>query len=301
MKQNANKVTISDKYLIIEKLGNQTNRKFGSVFLAKNKETDERVVIKTISGDVNTPAYIQLKEEQFFSFSHQGLPKVIDFYELGNELFLVKKFQEGIPLDEFWKQLKRKEKLPFLVDFLDRFAPILNYIHNQHIIHCDLKPSNILIRKTIEGFAIELIDFGLAVRQPIETNRKLLFPLGFAAPELLLNQLKEVNRTSDYFSLGIIFWKLYHGMLPLMHSNPSIYTNLQLTHPVEDSSKLPRGLFPIIQKLTQKPAFKTSPNRMQLEDVLTEIRGAQQQRYQSLEEVIDDFKSVQPRKVFGFF
>ena len=294
-------MTISDKYLILEKLGNQTNRKFGSVFLAKNKETDERVVIKTNSGDIHSPAFIQLKEEQTFSFSYEGLPKVIDFYELENELFLIKKFQEGIPLDEFWNQLKRKEKLPFLIEFLEHFAPIINHIHDQNIIHCDLKPSNILIRKMNERFEIELIDFGLALRKPIEVNRKLLFPLGYAAPELLLNQLNEVNRTSDYFSLGIILWKLFHGTLPLMHANPSIYTNLQLTHPLEDSSKLPKGLLPIIQKLTQKPAFKTSPNRMHQEDVTVEIRRAQQYRYQSLEEVIEDFKLVQPKKVFGFF
>lgn len=294
-------MTVSDKYLIIEKLGNQTNRKFGSVYLAKNKETNQRVVIKTNSGDVHSPTFIQLKKEQSFSFKEKGLPEVIDFYELENEVFLVKKFQEGIPLDEFWKQLKRKEQLPFLIQFLEQFRFILNHIHHQNIIHCDLKPSNILIQKTETNFDIELIDFGLAIQHPIEENRKIIFPLGYAAPELLLNQLREVNPTSDYFSLGIMIWKLFHGTLPLMHPNPSIYTNLQLTHPIEDSSKLAKGLYSILSKMTVKPAFKTSPNRMRIDDVIEEIKLSQQGRYQSIEAIITDLKLVKPRKVFGLF
>lgn len=293
---------ISDKYLIIDKLGNQTNRKFGSVFLAKNKVTDEMVVIKTNSGNVNTSLeLIQLKKERHFSFNLKGLPRILDFYELENELFLVKNFQKGIPLDDFWNKLKRKEQLEFLVQFMQQFAEILNHIHQQNIFHCDLKPSNILIQPTENGFDVELIDFGLAIQQPILEERKTLFPLGYAAPELLLNQLKEVNATSDYFSIGIIIWKLFNGELPLKHPNPSIYTNLQLTHPIEDSSKLPKGLYPILLKLTSKPAFKTSPNRMKLNAVSVELIRAQQLRYQSVEEVIEDLKLLKPRKILWLF
>lgn len=295
-------MNISEKYLIIEKLGNQTNRKFGLVYLAKNKFTDEMVVIKTNSGAINiAPELIQLKKERDFSFNFNGLPEIVDFYELENELFLVKKFQNGIPLDDYWKTLKRKEKLSFVKEFMKQLTVLLNHLHQQNIFHCDLKPSNILIRTTIEGFEIELIDFGLAIQQPLKKERKLLFPLGYAAPELLLNQLHEINATSDYFSLGIIIWKLYTGTLPLMHPNPSIYTNLQLTYPIEDNSKLPKGMFPILLKMTQKPLFKTTPARMKVEEVLIDIRDAQSKRHQSLEEINSELAMVQEPKLFGLF
>ncbi len=260
------------------------------------------VVIKTNSGALDSaPELIQLKKERDFSFNFKGLPEIVDFFESENELFLVKKFQTGIPLDEFWKTLKQKEKLGFIKEFMKQLAEPLNHLHQQNIFHCDLKPSNILIQTTNEGFEIELIDFGLAFQQPIKEGRKLLFPLGYAAPELLLNHLNEINATSDYFSLGIILWKLYNDSLPLMHPNPSIYTNLQLTHPIEDSSKLPKGLFPILLKMTQKPAFKTIPARMKMEEVLADIRNAKKRRHQSMEEINSELSTVQEPKLFGLF
>lgn len=293
-------LTISDKYLILEKLGNQVNRKFGSVFLAKNILTGEQVIIKTNSGkNDDSIETIQLRKEQHFSFEFFGLPKVIDFYEVGKELFLIKKFQKGIPLDEYWSTLNRKERIPFLMDMLAKLNEILSYLHEQQIFHCDLKPSNILIDSKQDGFNIEIIDFGLAIQQPINENRKLLFPLGYAAPELILNQLQEINVTSDFFAIGVIIWRLFNGNLPLMHSNPSIYTNLQLTHPLEDSSKLPKGIHTIVSKMTVKPAFRTSPNRMKQENLIIDIRNAQKLRYSSLDEVINDFKLIKPRKFLG--
>jgi len=286
-------------YRFIKKLGNQHRRKFGNVYFAESIENDEQVVIKhnQITSS-NTNEIERLRGEQVFSFEQNGLPKVINFIETSSDIYLIKRFQPGIPLDHFWKTIHRKMRLLFIKMLVEKLSNILTILHSQNIFHCDLKPSNILINGTHDNFELELIDFGLAIQQPIAHQRSLLFPLGYAAPELILNDLEIVNATTDYFSFGIIIWKLYNDQLPCMHHNPSIYTNLQLTYPLEDQG-LPKGMFKIVEKLTQKPKFKTAPNRMKLEDVRIALLEAQALRYQSSKQLVTDIQSLKEKRFFG--
>jgi serine/threonine-protein kinase len=169
------------------------------------------------------------------------------------------------------------------------------------VVHCDIKPSNILVKKTEDDFEIALIDFGLAVRTTEPENRKILFPLGFAAPELLLNELDLVDHRTDLFALGISCWNLFTGELPLTHPNPSIYTNLQLTHPLPDHSSLPKGLYPILKKMANKHVFRTAPNLMTAEERKMALKEGLLGRYATLSEVLIDLTNVPLKKNwFGF-
>ena len=143
-----------------------------------------------------------------------------------------------------------------------------------------------------------LIDFGLAVKRTKTDVRKTLFPLGYAAPELLLNQLDIVDSRSDLFSLGIMIWRLFTGELPLKHPNPSIYTNIQLTHPLPDHVSLPKGLLEILQKMTYKFQFKLPPNKISAAEVKSSLVIGMNQRYQSFSEVSTDLNQLQQKKSF---
>lgn len=293
---------ISSKYKIIEVLGQQQKRKFGKVFRVENKVTGEQFVMKTnIEGAQNQTEIELLKKENEYSFDFPGLPQVVDTYQLDKEYFLIKKFQHGVHLDIFWSKLKKKEQLPFLINFLERINPILNHLHQQEIYHCDLKPSNILIDGTTEDFNVEIIDFGLAYNKTNPDSRKLIFPLGFAAPELILNKLNFINTTTDYFALGIIIWRLFTGKLPLAHPNPSIFTNLQLVHPLPEHDSISKGILKILRKMASKPEFKNSPNNMNSNEVETCLIEAINHRYKNLDSIISELKALPRRKKFGLF
>lgn len=292
----------ADTYKLIHPLGNQRNRKFGSVFLAIDEKSNEQVIVKKVQKTTgNLVALNQLISEKQFSFEKDGLPKVLDFFETENELVLVKNYQLGVPLDAFWFKLKRKNKLAFLDLFFEQLNPILDYLHDQSIFHCDLKPSNILISENNGTIKVELIDFGLAIKQPIQLERKILFPLGYAAPELLLNQLQLVNRTSDYFSIGILLYRLFCGELPLKHPNPSVYTNLQLTYPIPKHDDLPIGMYEIIANCTIKPKFEQLPSKTSQKDLERILTEAQKKRIQSTQEILEALQKVKFKKRFGFF
>jgi serine/threonine protein kinase len=281
----------------MKRLGNQSKRKFGEVFLVEHKETQERSVMKLVKKQkTNNHIVEQLKDESLFDFDLDGLPKVIETFESSTEYICLLSYKNGIPLDVYWKSLKRKERLPFLIHLIHELNTIFNHLRKKHIVHCDIKPGNILINP--QDKSVSLIDFGLAIRTDQIKKRETLFPLGYAAPELLLNHLDIVDQTTDIFALGILIWRLYEGKLPLTHRNPSIYTNLQLTHPLPESTEIKKGLFQILSKMTYKHQFKIPPNKMEQTEVKQWLRDAQKKRYQNLESVLNDLKSMQEKRRF---
>ena len=165
-------------------------------------------------------------------------------------------------------------------------------MNKKKIIHCDIKPSNIIVSGDQDNFEIHLIDFGLAYKQSSPEERSTLFPLNYAEPELLLNKLSIVDHRTDIYSLGTMIWRLFNGKLPLVHPNPSIFTNLQLTHPLPESGSLPKGVYPVLAKMCTKHTFKTVPNALDEKEVIESLKEGIENRYSNLSEVIDDLKKI---------
>ena len=290
----------SEKYRLEKRLGTQRKRKFGEIFLATDVQSEETVVLKAVRINPNDSTNaVRLKAEASFTFDFEGLPKTIAFQETESNLFLVREYVDGIPLDQYWNKLKRRHRLPFLVDLLKRLHPIFEHLKKNGIVHCDIKPSNILIAKNEDYFDVNLLDFGLSIRKSeTEENqkRKLLFPLGFAAPELLLNHLDIVDQQTDIFALGVLIWRLYAGNLPLVHPNPSVFTNLQLTHPLPEHSEISTKVHAILHKMAYKHQFKMPPNQMDKSEVRELLSTAMKERYDSLEEIIQAFQALERKR-----
>lgn len=293
---------LSDKYRILSKLGKQVNRKFGEVFLIEDRLTGEKAVMKVlIRTGTNQAVQERLKHEATFSYDFKGLPKMIDLIETDNEIILIKSFQPGQPLDEFWASILKKERKEYLLMILNGLLPILQHLKQKNTVHCDIKPGNILIDRSQRELNVSLIDFGLALRTDETNIRSILFPLGFAAPELLLNRLDLVDQRTDLYALGIVIWRLYAGKLPLTHPNPSVFTNLQLTHPLPESNELPKGLNQFLQKLSAKHQFRTAPNLMTEMAVTAGLKEGMDLRYSDLSQFIKDLSSLPEKKSwFGF-
>lgn len=284
-------------YTLVKPLKVHPTNKFGMVYLAQENEGGKYVVLKILEKKTASQLAIdRLRSEASFGFQFNGLPSIVEFIETTTLLALVKRYEEGIPLDAFWKKVKPSNQLAELVRITAALLPLFDYLAKQKIVHCDIKPSNILLVDCGGNLSAALIDFGLALRMDDPVAVKLLFPLGYAAPELVLNQRNLVNHQSDLFSVGIMCWRLMVGKLPLTHPNPSIYTNLQLTHPLPDDANLPKGLHPLLAKLSAKYAFRTAPNLLSREDVQACLRQGQQLRYHSLNEFYADLTALKPSR-----
>jgi serine/threonine protein kinase len=291
---------ILDNYERIKKLGNQKNRKFGEVYLAQNRANLEFCVLKTcVKTPDNSLVQAQLRKEAEFSFQHPSLPETLDFLEDDEKITLVKSYLKGETLGVFWKKIPSRKRAASLLSILSKIIPTLEFLHENKIVHCDLKPSNILVEQIGEEFHVSLIDFGMSLNMAKENKRSTLFPLGYAAPELLMNRLDLVDHRTDQFALGIIIWKMFAGKLPLTHPNPSVFTNLQLTHPLPNHSDLPKGWYEILQKMCYKESFRTAPNLLSQEEVTTVLKNGMAGRYPNLESCLFEFEKLPQRKKTG--
>lgn len=286
-----------DSYLITQEL--TRGRRFGKTFKGIRKADGLEVSIKLVQKEIHDERAIeQLRNEANFSFESDQLPQVLELHESDEGLILVKKWLTGKDLMNFKKELKRKEILPFIKQFVHQFVTLLNEIHAQGIVHLDIKPSNIFIDGQVDNFTVRLGDFGLAIRKNEILKRKLLFPLGYAAPELILNQLDLVNEHSDQFALGISLWQFYTEKLPLTHHNPSIFTNLQLTHPLPSDTRIPKAVQAILVKTCNKFQFGKPPNQLDESTVRTCLIDGMSNRFESLHELSNAFQEIPSKRSY---
>jgi len=283
-------------YEILERLGNQKRRKFCEVFKVRHKQTLEFFILKVSSTDLGRET---LKAESQFSFSNSGLPQVIWCLEDEVSTALLLRYQNGVTLTDHFRKIKSNQKFDAAVRFCQSILPLLTELREKNIAHLDLKPSNILIDASTGE--VSLIDFGLAIDYSSPVQRKLIFPLGFASPEVILNRLHLVDHRSDYFSIAVVLFQWFEGKLPLLNPNPGITTNLQITHPLPDADSLDKKANAALQKLGAKFSFKTAPNTLSKEDLDKSLLLGKISRYDKFEEFITEFKQGGRRKKWGLF
>lgn len=183
---------------------------YGQVFLGKHRATGKQVAIKQISADVLNPRHVAHEETIHWNLKH---PFVARFHctmkdSMGNVFFVI----EYIPGNNLGKRISKRSKLSreIVQQYTAEIITALEFIHSRGIVYRDLKASNILISKNNH---VKLIDFGLSVYDTENKLRGFAGTLEYAAPEMAAHQ--NYGRAVDFYSLGILVFKLVTGRLPI--------------------------------------------------------------------------------------
>ncbi|KZN45624.1 serine/threonine-protein kinase [Pseudoalteromonas luteoviolacea] len=188
----------------------------GDVFLANDTRLNRQVAVKRIklnhqSDDLKIRERALYEARLMAKANHPNVVQLYDILEVGSDLLLVLEYVPGQTLAKYMKQ-----KLLTVADkfaLLEKVANGLCYIHQQELIHCDIKASNILISNTSE---VKLSDFGIA--NSIQSNTPDQ-PLGASfgslstmSPEQL--EGKPVEQSTDVFSFGVLCFEFLFGCHP---------------------------------------------------------------------------------------
>jgi serine/threonine protein kinase len=150
-----------------------------------------------------------------------------------------------------------------------------------------------------------LIDYGLAKlvnekNTRIFTSRKSEFPMVYSSPEQLLNYFSLVNATSDLYSAGITLYELLTGNVPFIEQIPIMLMTRIITCEIPVNRKIPKELFPILQKVTSKFLLRKPPNRYTAYELKMMLIEGQKNRYQTAEEMqlafIDVLRQIEHSK-----
>jgi len=128
---------------------------------------------------------------------------------------LVMPDEGALALSDYWQQSERS-----LGEFLKmgmQLAEALHYLSQQHIIHKDIKPSNILIHP--ETRHLQLIDFSIASllpkeQQQLSNTNYLEGTLAYISPEQTGRMNRGIDYRTDFYSLGVTLFELLTGQLP---------------------------------------------------------------------------------------
>ncbi|MFN6472699.1 MAG: protein kinase domain-containing protein [Nostoc sp. SerVER01] len=219
------KQLLRDRYKILQVLGRGG---FGITFLAKNAllPGNPLCVIKQLSPKVTSGQSWQKactrfeKEAQTLALlgSHSQIPMLLDYFQVNREFYLVQEYIPGLTLAREVRRSGPKSEAS-VKQFLQELLPVLQYLHQNSVIHRDIKPQN-LLRREDDGRVV-LIDFGAVKEQLIDScensinlsaNTNFIGTMGFAPPEQF--SLRPVY-ASDIYALGVTCIYMLTGKSPL--------------------------------------------------------------------------------------
>jgi len=188
------------------------------IYLAKDIQTSQRVALKTPSVNFeDDPQY--LKHFMYEEWVGQRIqsPNVVKIHKSNEEskfLAYAMEYIKGQTLRQ-WIDENPKPEMAIVFSIVKQIIQGIRAFHRQEMLHCDLKPENIMID---EMGQVKLIDFGSA---RIAGVSELVNPIsavgnqgtqGYTAPEVILNE--KVSQSSDQFSLGAIVYEMLTSCLP---------------------------------------------------------------------------------------
>ena len=256
------------QFRIVERIGSGG---MATVFKAYQPTLDRYVAIKVLpSYHAQDPVFVKrfIQEARSVAkLAHPNIVQIHDFGEHENITYIVMEYVDGGTLKD---RLKKALPPAEAVDFVLQAAEGLDCAHRNGIIHRDVKPANMLVRK--DGHLL-LSDFGIAKLLEATSNLTRV-GTGIGTPQYMSPEQgtgQPVDRRSDIYSLGIVLFHCLTGHVPYTADNPLTITvkHLNEPFPVEKmtiENNVPEPIVRVVLKMTEKQA----QNRYQSADVLVD-------------------------------
>ena len=203
------------RYQLIRLLGEGS---FGHVWLARDEELDRLVAIKVPAPERfrktgSAEQYLQ-EARNLARLDH---PNIVPVHDVGHaedgSIYVISKYIEGGDLAQ--RIAGQRPSCEESVELMATIAGALHHAHQRGMIHRDIKPANILID---EAGAPYLADFGLALREEDFARGGRAGTPAYMSPEQVRGEGHRLDRRSDIFSLGIVFYELLTGRRPFRGS-----------------------------------------------------------------------------------
>lgn len=245
------------------------------VYKAKDQLLDRWVALKILRPQlVSDKDFVHRFHREAKAVASLSHPNIVNIYDIGQDKdlhFLVMENIQGVNLKEKIKE----EGVLSPVEALDiamQISEALAVAHRNHIIHCDIKPHNILI--TSEG-GVKVTDFGIARAVNSATLAQTETVIGTAhyfSPEQARGGT--INARSDLYSLGVVLYEMLTGQVPFRGDSPITvalkHINEEPLPPSQFNENLPKR----IDKLVMKALKKDPEDRFHdAFEMLTALRG----------------------------
>lgn len=216
-------------YAVIELINSSSKTQ---LYLAKDGKSGQKVALKTPSLSFEDDAHY-LKHFIYEQWVGQRIhsANVVKIHQTdapAQFLAYAMEYIEGNTLRQ-WMQANPKPELDVVLSIVKQIVAGLRAFHRQEMLHCDLKPENIMLDAIGQ---VKLIDFGATTIAGVAELNSAVYlddnqgTQGYTAPEVILN--RQTSQASDQFSLGAIVYEIFSGWLPYQNKLDSHLTASKL-------------------------------------------------------------------------
>lgn len=240
----------------------------GTVYRGQHLKTRARVAVKVLNENLlgNKKSIQDFVNEYEIAkdFDNGALLHYYDAGEIAGAPYIVMDYFQGTPLRVLLQGEKRDDYVELAEAIIIQLATALDYMHNQGIVHRDLKTENVLVNE--EG-KVKLIDFSTSVRlnrgltrifQRSKGARTLDGTPSYMAPEQIRKEAPDTR--SDIFSLGVIIFEMLAGRLPFAGGDVQETMNLILRKPAPSlagvNARVCAGLDKLVASMLSKDPEK---------------------------------------------
>ncbi len=271
------------RYIIIKCIGSGA---MGTVYKAYDPKLSRTVALKTIRCEYPTQtreykAFLKRFRHEAEALGKLSHPGVVALYDMGETRakvpFLAMEYVEGTTLAELMRRGYSFEKEEAF-QLISQMADTLDHAHKNRVLHCDIKPSNILALE--HENKLKITDFGISKildsKPTYDNTIQLVGTPGYMSPEQVMG--KPMDERSDIFSLGVVAFEMLCGKQPF----PGKSISAVLVKQVHADPIVPSGL----DELGIDPAeWKQVFSRVLAKDP--------RERYQTASEFASDFRDTQ--------
>ncbi|XP_054290334.1 serine/threonine-protein kinase D1-like [Macrosteles quadrilineatus] len=189
---------------------------FGIVYGGVDRKSGRAVAIKVIDKlRFPTKQEAQLKNEVAIlqNLSHPAVVNLERMFETSERIFVVMEKLKGDMLEMILSSEKGRLSERITKFLITQILVALKHLHSKNIVHCDLKPENVLLSSDSDFPQVKLCDFGFArIIGEKSFRRSVVGTPAYLAPEVLRN--KGYNRSLDMWSVGVIVYVSLSGTFP---------------------------------------------------------------------------------------
>lgn len=245
---------LGNRYEIIERIGGGG---MALVYKAKCHLLNRYVAVKILRDEyINDEEFInkfRRESQAAASLSHPNIVNIYDVGVEGNIYYIVMEYIKGKTLKQLIRE-NGKLSVEKTIRYSMQIAEALNHAHENHVVHRDIKPHNIMIT---EDERVKVTDFGIAraaTASTVTNTSNVIGSVHYFSPEQARGGY--TDEKSDIYSLGIVMYEMLTGRVPFQGDSP---ISVALKHIQDDilppskfEENIPIGLEKIIMKCVQK-------------------------------------------------
>lgn len=267
--------TLANRYQILEEVGTGG---MAVVYKARDILLDRIVAVKILHAEYgNDHEFVTRFRQEAQAAAKLSHPNIVNIYDVGKDgdiHYIVMEFVRGETLKEY---IEKHGHLPINTSIQIAFdiGEALESAHHNGLVHCDIKPHNILVTETGR---IKVADFGIArainSSATMKEDKKILGSVHYFSPEQASGNT--LDERTDIYSLGVVMYEMMTGVVPFEGDTP---LSIALQH-VQDAIPLPtkynRRIPRLVERCILKAMAKNPDDRFQsVEELMSELRLSQ--------------------------